>query len=115
MRKRKRKRRVSWKEATSVCAWCGKHIPEDSEVFTLGAKARPGVDLERKGNVIELALGATKKAHAIIPTRDSQAKAAGWDLLFVICSDECARSLKETLQKQIDAVESILGSLDRVA
>lgn len=108
MRKRKRKHSVSWEDVVSVCAWCGKPIPEGSEVFSLGAKARPGVDLEREGNVLELTLDATRKALAIIPTQDSQAKKEGWDLLFTICSEECARTLKEAVQRQIDIVDSIV-------
>ena len=107
MRKRKRKHRVSWEDAVSVCAWCGKRIPEGSEVFSLGAKTRPGVDLESKGNVIELALDAKRKALAIIPTPDSEAKKAGWDVSFVLCGEECARSLKEALQRQIDLIDNI--------
>jgi hypothetical protein len=107
MRKMKRKRRAGWEEAVSVCAWCGKRIPEGSEVFGLGAKTRPGVDLEKKGNVIELALDEKRKALAIIPTPDSEAKKAGWDVLFALCSEECAQSLKETVQKQIDIIDSI--------
>ena len=59
--RQKRKRRASWEDVVSVCAWCGKRIPEGSEVFSLGAKTRPGVDLESKGNVIELALDEKKK------------------------------------------------------
>jgi hypothetical protein len=108
MRKRKRKHRVSWEDAVSVCAWCGKHISKGSEVFSLGAKARPGVDLGREGTVLELTLDATRKALAIIPSQDSQAKKEGWDLLFTICSEECAKSLKETVQRQIDTIDSIV-------
>ena len=108
MRRRKRKQRVSWEDAASVCAWCGKHIPEDSEVFGFGAKVRPGFDLERDGNVIELALDATRKALVIVPTEDSEAKQMGWDLLFTVCSEECARTLKETVQEHMDFIDSIL-------
>ena len=36
----------------STCAWCGKRIERDSEIFSLGAKTRPGVELE-EGNVME--------------------------------------------------------------
>jgi hypothetical protein len=109
IKKRKRKRYLSWEDVASVCAWCGKHIPEDTEVFSLGARARPGVDLEKmsKGNVLELALDEKKEALAIVPTQDSEAKRMGWDLLFSLCSEECARTLKETLQKQLDIIDSI--------
>jgi predicted nucleic acid-binding Zn ribbon protein len=110
MRRKKRKHSVSWEDAVSVCAWCGKPIPEGSELFSLGAKARPGVDLEREGNVLELTLDAKRKALAIIPAQDSQAKKEGWDLLFTICSEECAKSLKETVQRQIDIIDGIVAA-----
>jgi hypothetical protein len=106
-KRKKRKRRISWEDTVHVCAWCGKHIPEDTEIFSVNAKARPGADLEREGNVLELALDATRKALAIIPTEESQAKKSGWDLLFAVCSEECAKSLTETVQGQIDFIDSI--------
>ncbi len=108
MRKRKkRKPRVSWEDAIRICAWCGKHIPENTELFSVNAKARPGVDLEHEGNVLALALDATRTALAIIPTPESEAKKAGWDVLFVVCSEECGRSLRETVQSNIDLLDSI--------
>ena len=63
--------------------------------------------MERAGNVLELALDASRKALAIIPTPDSEAKKAGWDVLFTLCSEECAWSLKEALQRQIDIIDNI--------
>ena len=48
-----------------------------------------------------------KKALAIIPTPDSEAKKAGWDVLFALCSEECAWSLKDALQRLIDFIDNI--------
>jgi hypothetical protein len=45
-RRRRNREREPWQEATRVCAWCGKSIPEGPELFTVPAKARPGLEVE---------------------------------------------------------------------
>ena len=46
-------------DLTSTCAWCGKRVSEDVEVFGLGARARAGVDLRGvEGTIIPLSLGS---------------------------------------------------------
>lgn len=110
MTRRRRRKQVTLEDALGVCAWCGKQIPEGSEVFSIGARFRPGVEVEHERNVIELALTPTRKALAIVPTEDSEARRAGYDLLFVLCSEECGTSLRRVLQGQIDIFESRLGA-----
>lgn len=88
------------------CAWCNKTIPEDSEVFGLGAKFREGVDIEdNEGKIIPLSLVVTNKTiPAIVTTSDSEAKREGKDLMFMTCSQSCAESLRDALQKEKDFV-----------
>jgi hypothetical protein len=97
------------KDLTSTCAWCGKRVSEDVEIFALGARARAGVDLrDVEGTVISLSLGSHgKTVHAIVPTNDSEAKQAGNDLMFVACSRRCAESLKEALQSDLNLFSSV--------
>ena len=45
MRRRKRKPRDLVERFQSTCGWCGKHIPDDTEVYSGGGKARPGIAL----------------------------------------------------------------------
>lgn len=104
----RKKKLVSWELVSSMCAWCGKRIAEDSEVFSIGARARPGVDLKREGHVLELEVSPTRTIYAIVPTADSQARMAGWDLLFVICSEACGIALRAMLQDRIDAFDDLL-------
>ena len=85
-----------------TCAWCNKRIAQDTEVFSLGAKARKGISLRRyRGSIIRLQLRHEDKVlAAIIPTPDSPAKKAGNDLLFVLCSEHCAKELRRALVKE---------------
>jgi hypothetical protein len=52
--------------AVDTCAWCNRRIEKNSEVFSIGAKARKGTDLERHwGPIIRLQLRHVDK---IVPT-----------------------------------------------
>ncbi len=106
-----RQKRLNATAITSICAWCGKRIPKDAEVFSLGAKARAGVDLASyEGKAFQLTLTQPPKTLvAIVPTHDSQAKKEGNDLLFAICSQRCGQALKQALQRQIDMIDRIVN------
>ena len=90
-----------------TCAWCTRDIPEGSDKYGFGAKASPGVDLSNKeGEFVSLTLTLTKKTvFALVPTEASAAKADGYDLVFVTCSLECAKALKEALEFERDVFE----------
>lgn len=97
----------------NICAWCGKEIPEDSEVFSLGAKVRQGFDIKgQEGRIIPLSLiQADKTIPAIVTTSNSDAKREGNDLLFMTCSQGCAKSLKKTLHKEKEIIDTISMNL----
>ena len=48
-----------------------------------------------------------KTIPAIVTTGDSQAKREGHDLLFMCCSRECARLLKDALQEEKELFDEI--------
>lgn len=93
----------------STCAWCDEQIPESSEVFGLGVKARCGTGLSsQEGEIIPVVLAlADKIVPAIVTTGDSQAKRDGHDLLFMCCSRECAGLLKDVLQEEKERFDEI--------
>ncbi|MCJ7433702.1 MAG: hypothetical protein MUO77_09475 [Anaerolineales bacterium] len=90
----------------SICAWCGRKIPKNSEIFSLGAKGKPGFDVHsRAGQVVQILLVKSEKmVNAIAPTDDSQAKKVGNDLLFAICSLQCGDALKQALQEELNII-----------
>lgn len=98
----------------NTCAWCNKRIPNNVEVFGLGAKVKQGIGLkDQEGKIISLFLALTEKTvPAIVATSDSEAKRDGKDLLFITCSQSCAELLKDTLQKEKGMVDNI--SMDLV-
>ena len=100
MRKRKHLPAPSEEALLLNCAWCNDEIPDDVEVFTIGAKAKSGIDLtEAEGKTIPLSLiQANKTVSAIVPTRDSPAVRDGYDLIFMVCSQSCAQALSNGLE-----------------
>lgn len=93
----------------TVCAWCGRKIPKGSEIFSLGAKVKSGIDLHNQaGRAIRLLLAKSEKTiNAIAPADNSQAKKEGNDLLFAICSLKCGDVLRRTLQEELDVFDQI--------
>jgi hypothetical protein len=95
------------------CAWCGKLVPEDAPCFGISAKIRPEVDLGGEGPLVEMTLELTdKKTYAIRTTADSPAKQEGWDLVFFLCSAECAHKLHNALEQEVGLLGRSLGRLD---
>lgn len=103
----RKKRQISVDDVVNTCAWCGKRLSPDSECFGLGAKVKANVDVKQhEGSILPIFLSKTNRSvMAIVPTRISQAKKDGNDLLFALCSHACGRILKEKLQQELDMIE----------
>jgi len=86
------------------CGWCGDEIPEDTELFGIGAKARADINItELEGKVIDVFLTRRDRTvQALVVTKDSPAKKEGKDLLFVACSESCSEALSQSVGKEID-------------
>jgi hypothetical protein len=91
------------KEALSQCAWCQRRIYDDMEVFGFGAKLKSNVDLsEYESHCIEIGLVSEEKpVYMIVTAQGSEAKIEGKDCLFLVCSQECGKKLKNVLEKEI--------------
>jgi DNA-directed RNA polymerase subunit RPC12/RpoP len=89
-------------ETIYICAWCNKEIEKDAEVFGLGARTRKGLRLPGpEGSPIQIPLRHIDRlVPAIIPERKSEAKKAGNEVLFMICSKKCGELLKKALLKE---------------
>jgi hypothetical protein len=87
----------------SECGWCGKSIGEDVPVFGIAGKALPGIDLSLvQGRVIEISLEiAAKRVLAAVSAFDSDAKRAGNDLMFMVCSESCGRQLQAAVADEL--------------
>lgn len=90
-----------------TCAWCHQFISEDSEVYGFGAKASQKVELEDKeGEFVSLDLALEDKTiFAMVPPGESPASLAGYDLMFITCSQICAEELKVALEIEKDVFE----------
>ena len=100
------KRDKTWQASGYKCGWCGDDIPEDTELFGIGAKARPDIDIrELRGKVIDVFLARrARKVQALVVTEESPAKKEGKDLLFVACSESCAEALRQAVGREIELV-----------
>ena len=102
------------KEALNKCAWCQSEITDHMEVYGLGAKLKSNIDLsEYEGHCIELGLASEEKSvYMMVTGRGSEAKNAGKDAMFLICSVKCAKKLKGVLEKEISSGEMFKTVVD---
>ena len=88
------------------CGWCGEPFEEDAELVTLGASVeRKEMLNDLEGEIIPLPVG-NRTVDTLVATADSPAKEAGRDLVFVVCSEECASELREALNRTRAAILS---------
>ena len=90
-----------------TCAWCTRIIAPDEDVYGFGARASAGLDLsDKEGEFVTLQLALQDKTvPALVATESSSAKAEGYDLVFITCSPECARELKDALEFEKEVFE----------
>jgi len=97
-------------KSDNTCAWCKKNIPEDTEVFGISAKVKKDIDIKGKeGEIISLHFATKNKdVQAVVVTKDSPAKKEGYDLVFMACSQKCAKSLKSALNAEIKLFDDVM-------
>ena len=106
--------RVPSEEAIGKCSWCGKPIPDDTPVFGLSGKKRPGMDVsEFEGGAIRISLvSQDRHVIAIVPAADSEARQDGYDFMFMVCSEICGFDMKATLEDEIALGDALFGEID---
>lgn len=108
--------RVSPEEAGRACAWCEETIPDGVPVFAIGGKLRPGTDLsEYEGAGVRMTLTTEDRSVvAIVPPPDSDAARDGLDFLFMVCSEDCATELTDTMETERELGDALYESIDRI-
>lgn len=109
-------KRQAIEKIPKLCTWCGKHIPGEQEVFALEVVANPAYRKELKkkeGIIVSLPLTLTEKAvDAIVVTEASEAKRKGIDLIFMLCSEACALTLRKALLQEKALFQQISAAID---
>lgn len=114
MKKKKRKRPMPqdllYERFCSSCGWCGKRIGPDQGVFGVSARARPGLDLTHvEGQIIALHLVTFDRTILVgVAGRDSEAKRAGKDLSFMVCSRTCGEELRRAFDQERELLRKLL-------
>jgi len=86
------------------CAWCMKKISDNKPVFGLSVKFVEGIDYtESEGTIIQIGLRTRNTSVPMIVTAsNSEAKLQGTDGIFAICSENCGKKMKNTLNKELE-------------
>jgi hypothetical protein len=108
--------RIPPENALGKCAWCRKKIGDDVPVFSVGARKRPGADLSAfEGHGVRMKLASRRRdVIALVPPVDSGARRDGYDLVFLVCSEECGTALKSATEEDIRLGDSLFGSFEEM-
>lgn len=85
------------------CGWCGKAIGEDDPVVAVGGRVHQGIDLSLvQGKVVELAFALSSKTILVaVAGFESDAKAEGKDVVFMVCSGACGRQIQTAFAEEL--------------
>lgn len=108
-----KRKKPKLKKVLHTCCWCDARIGANQEVFTLGGKKNPDMDISRfEGDIMPLLIESIpKRVWVVVPTEESEARQLGEDFIFTICSEECGAELKATLKREQE-IKKILLSTD---
>ncbi|MBS3761783.1 MAG: hypothetical protein KGZ25_00645 [Planctomycetes bacterium] len=52
---------------------------------------------------------------AIVPPPDSDAAKEGYDFMFMVCSQDCARELKDAMEAEQALGDALFENIDRIS
>lgn len=87
-------------EETYRCALCEKKLRAGANIFGLGVKLKSWLEYPGGiGRATLVQLPVQGRMIECLATADgSRAKLEGWDLVFMLCSEECGAGLREILE-----------------
>lgn len=94
------------------CAWCMKKLKDDKEVYAINVKFVEGKEIpDSDGRLIHIHLESRNtNVPMIVPGENSEAKIAGVDGIFPICSQKCGEKMRESLAKEIATIKKVINA-----
>jgi hypothetical protein len=96
--------KLSQEKLLARCAWCHKVLSKDKECFGVMGRVWPAarpVLAGHEGKLVPMRLSAGQEIIGIVPTADSDARAAGHDLCFQVCSKECGAAISGAIRAEL--------------
>ena len=95
---------LSQKELQRRCAWCHRRLKEKEERFGTGARMGPegkAIIAGQEGKLTIMPLKDGREVIVIVTSAESPARAAGHDVYFQACSEECGASLEKAIRSEM--------------
>jgi hypothetical protein len=96
--------KLSQKELQGRCAWCHEKLDDDEECYGAGTRLKPegkALISGQEGKLIPMPLSNGQELITIIPMAESKARAAGYDVYFQTCSEECCSALSNAIRDEL--------------
>lgn len=91
------------------CALCEKRIRSGANVYVLGVKLKDEYGYPEgigRSTAVHLPVGG-RELECTATADGSRARLEGWDLIFMLCSEECGSALRDLLKEE-DIFEEIM-------
>lgn len=89
--------------ALTQCAWCGAQIDDEQDVATLFMTLAENDPLKVGENEVILVPVSGRDRRAVVAQRGSDMAREGRDLAFTMCSERCAKAMKNLLERERSA------------
>lgn len=102
------KKRLSVAARPEGCCWCGGSIDWKQGTYQT-VFVHSVFDLEPKGGCVEFELASREKIIGTVGAIGSRIDNLGYDMAFVVCSEECGDRLEVALKQSSDALFREMG------
>ena len=89
--------------ALTECAWCGAQIDDEQEVATLFMTLAENDPIKFGENEVILVPVGGRDRRAVVARPGSDMAREGRDLAFTMCSERCAKAMKNVLERERSA------------
>ena len=95
---------------SSECAWCGDTLSNAQEFHAVGATAEDAEQITTEDGEHMIGIefpDQDRTVFALVPPPGSPAREKQHDLWFNLCSEQCAKTLRNELQTNADLVSDV--------
>jgi len=89
-------------EKRDNCCWCDAPMEPDQTAWGMAAKSV--YDLCPRGKDVEVELLSGEKIEGYIIEKDSEIGKQGFDIMFFVCSEKCAKALGVAIRQNEEAL-----------
>ena len=98
----RQKLKLATVEEKDACCWCDR--PMKPKQTAWGMVGKSVYDLEPRGKDVEVELLSSERIEGYVIEKNSEIGKWGYDIIFFVCSEKCARALGVAIRQNEEAL-----------